>query len=108
MYSNCYALIAFYTMKPQIVYQGVEIPIKEINLYTKIISILKSKNEINQITVSLENFSIKNIQKLATRIKPSNFKTSYNFCIPRTTWNNGCVIDYRRICVIRCLWLLIL
>ena len=62
------------TMKPQIVYQGVEIPIKEINLYTKIISILKSKNEINQITVSLEKFSIKNIQKLATRIKPSNFK----------------------------------
>ena len=62
------------TMKPQIVYQGIEIPIKEINLYTKIISILKSKNEINQITVSLEKFSIKNIQKLATRIKPSNFK----------------------------------
>ena len=62
------------TMKPQVVYQGVEIPIKEINLYTKIISILKSKNEINQITVSLEKFSIKNIQKLATRIKPSNFK----------------------------------
>jgi len=62
------------TVKPQIIYLGVEIPIKEINLYTKIISILKSKNEINQVTVSLEKFSIKNIQKLATRIKPSNFK----------------------------------
>jgi len=65
------------TTKPQIIYQGVEIPIKEINLYTKIISILKSRNEINKIIVSLENFSIKNVQKLATRIKPSNFKNYF-------------------------------
>ena len=62
------------TSNPQIIYQGVRIPIKEIKLYTKIISILKSKNEINQAIVSLENFSVKDIQKLAVRIKPSNFK----------------------------------
>ena len=62
------------TSNPQIIYQGVRIPIKEIKLYTKIISILKSKNEINQAIVSLENFSVEDIQKLAVRIKPSNFK----------------------------------
>ena len=63
------------TFEPQITYQGIKIPIKEINLYTKIISILKSKNEINQVIVSFQNFKLKDIQKLSTRIKPSNFKT---------------------------------
>ena len=63
------------TAEPQITYQNIKIPIKEINLYTKIISILKSKNEINQAIISAENFNIKDIQKLAIRIKPSNFKT---------------------------------
>ena len=62
------------TVNPQIIYQEIKIPIKEINLYTKIISILKSKNEINQAIIALENFQIKDIQKLAIRIRPSNFK----------------------------------
>jgi len=62
------------TVEPQIIYQNVKIPIKKINLYTKITSILKSKNEINQAIVSLENFYVKDIQKLAVRTKPSNFK----------------------------------
>ena len=62
------------TYDPQIIYQGINVPVKEINLYSKIISILKSKNEINQAIVSLENFSIIDMQKLAVRIKPSNFK----------------------------------
>ena len=63
------------TVEPQIIYQNIKIPIKEINLYTKIISILKSKNQINQAVVSFENFKIKDIQHLAIKIKPSNFKT---------------------------------
>ena len=62
------------TVEPQIIYQNIKIPIKKINLYTKITSILKSKNEINQAIISLENFYIKDIQKLAVRTKPSNFK----------------------------------
>ena len=62
------------TYDPQIIYQGINVPVKELNLYSKIISILKSKNEINQAIVSLENFSIIDMQKLAVRIKPSNFK----------------------------------
>ncbi|MDC6481981.1 hypothetical protein PQY72_00675 [Pelagibacteraceae bacterium] len=62
------------TVEPQIIYQGINIPIKEINLYSKIISILKSKNEINQAIVSIDNLNVKDIQKLAIRIKPSNFK----------------------------------
>ena len=62
------------TIEPRIVYQSIKVPIKEINLYTKIISILKSKGEINQAIIALENFKVKDIQKLSIRIKPSNFK----------------------------------
>ena len=63
------------TVKPQIIFQDIRIPINEIKLYSKIISILKSKSEINRVIVSLENFNAKDVQKLAIRIKPSNFKT---------------------------------
>ena len=76
--------IYFATLEPQITYQDIKVPIKEINLYSKIISILKSKNEINQAIISLENFSIEDIQKLAVRIKPSNFK---NYLL--NNFNNG-------------------
>jgi len=63
------------TVRPKIVYQKIKIPITDINIYLKISSILKSKNEINRLILSLENFNTKDIQKLAIRIKPSNFKT---------------------------------
>ena len=63
------------TIKPNIDYQGMKIPITDINIYLKLSSILMSNNEINRLVLSLENFSIKDIQKLAIRIKPSNFKT---------------------------------
>ena len=63
------------TLEPNIVYQNIKIPIREINIYTKISSILKSKNEISQAIILFQNFKIKDVQKLAIRIKPSNFKT---------------------------------
>jgi hypothetical protein len=63
------------TLEPQIIYRDVKIPIKEISLYSKISSILKSKNGVNQAILIIENFNVKDIQKLAVRIKPSNFKT---------------------------------
>jgi hypothetical protein len=63
------------TINPKIIYQGIKIPITEINIYSKIRSIVKSNIEINQIVVSLKNFKINDVKKLAVRIKPSNFKT---------------------------------
>ena len=65
----------FTTVEPKIIYQDIRIPITEINIYSKISSILKSKNEINRTIVKLQNFKTDDIQKLAIRIKPSNFKT---------------------------------
>ena len=67
--------VYFSTFEPKIIYQDIKIPITEINIYSKISSILKSKNEISQAVVSLKDFNTEDIQKLAIRIKPSNFKT---------------------------------
>ena len=61
--------------KPKIVYQDIEIAIKEIDIYSKISSILGSKNKINQAIISIENIKTEDFQKIAVRIKPSNFKT---------------------------------
>ena len=63
------------TNKPKITYQNIEIPITEIKVYSKINKILSSKIEISQIIFRVEKFKIKDIQDLAIRIKPSNFKT---------------------------------
>ena len=64
----------FSTKKPKIKYQNIKIPVTEIKIYSKISKILSSKIEVNQITFKLEKFKIENIQKIAIRIKPSNFK----------------------------------
>ena len=63
------------TYNPTITYQYTKIPLTEINIYSKISSLLKSKFQIDQIKLLLENFNTKDMQKIAVRIKPSNFKT---------------------------------
>ena len=45
------------------------------NIYSKIIPLLKSKVEISQANFVIKNFELKQIQIAALRIKPSNFKT---------------------------------
>jgi len=63
------------TNNPKIIYQDTKIPITEIKIYSKISALLNLKVEINQIVFSLEKINVKDIQKIAVRIKPSNFKT---------------------------------
>ena len=63
------------TSKPSITYQNIDIPIEEVNIYSKIIPLLKSKVEISQANFVIKNFELKQIQIAALRIKPSNFKT---------------------------------
>ena len=63
------------TSKPLITYQNIDIPIEEVNIYSKIIPLLKSKVEISQANFVIKNFELKQIQIAALRIKPSNFKT---------------------------------
>jgi hypothetical protein len=63
------------TKDPKIKYQGVIIPVTELKIYSKINKLLSSKIEVAQIIFAIENFKIQDMQKLAVRIKPSNFKT---------------------------------
>ena len=63
------------TDKPIIAHQDIKILLEKINIYFKILPLLKSKIEINQIIFSLNTFDVKDIQTMAVRIKPSNFKT---------------------------------
>jgi len=63
------------TYNPKITYEDTKIPLTEIKIYSKIISLLKSKNEINQVVFSLKSFNIEDSKKIVVRIKPSNFKT---------------------------------
>ena len=63
------------TSKPLITYQNIDIPIEEVNIYSKIIPLLKSKVEISQANFVVKNFELKQIQIAALIIKPSNFKT---------------------------------
>ena len=63
------------TKNPIIVYQDTRIPITEVKIYSGISKILYSKFEINKVNFRIKKFKIKDIQKIAIRIKPSNFKT---------------------------------
>jgi hypothetical protein len=63
------------TSKPLITYQNIDIPFEEVNIYSKIIPLLKSKVEISQANFVIKNFELNQIQTAALRIKPSNFKT---------------------------------
>ena len=63
------------TNNPKITYLGMKIPVTDIKIYSKINKILNSKIELSQIIFRIKKLKINNIQKMAIRIKPSNFKT---------------------------------
>ena len=63
------------TSSPKIIYQNIKIPITKIKVYTKINKIFNTNIEMSRIVFRVEKFKIQDIQKIAVRIKPSNFKT---------------------------------
>ena len=63
------------TKNPKFIYENITIPITEIKIYSKINKILSSNIEVSQIIFRVKKFKIQDIQKIAIRIKPSNFKT---------------------------------
>ena len=63
------------TNSPKIEYQDLKIPITEIKIYSKLKKILNSKIHVERIVFTIEKLKIQDIQKVAIRIKPSNFKT---------------------------------
>ena len=63
------------TYEPRISYQDIKIPITEVKIYSKLSKILNTKKEVSRVVLLIKKFEIKNIKKIAVRIKPSNFKT---------------------------------
>jgi len=56
-------------------YQDITIPVTEIKIYSKINKIFNSKIEVSKLIFAIKNFKTEDLQKIAIRIKPSNFKT---------------------------------
>ena len=63
------------TNNPKLTYQDIKIPITKVKIYSKINKIFNTKIEVSQIVFGVKKFKIQDVQKLAIRIKPSNFKT---------------------------------
>ena len=64
-----------FTKNPEVQYFDVDIPISEINAYTKINSIIKPAIKIEKIFVSTNETKIEDIKKIVKNIKPSNLKS---------------------------------
>jgi hypothetical protein len=67
--------LSLLTSRPKIIYQNIKIPVTEIKIYSKINKIFNSKIDVSKIVFRVKEFKIQDIQKIAIRIKPSNFKT---------------------------------
>lgn len=63
------------TSEPEIVYQDVKLPILDIKAYFKLLSLLESKPNLHRIILNIDTFKTQDLQKVAIRIKPSNFKS---------------------------------
>ena len=61
------------TINPQINYRNTEIPAKNIKVYVDFVSLVKSEPNINKISLILNQLDIKQLKKLSTTFKPSNF-----------------------------------
>ena len=63
-----------FTNNPEVFYYDVKIPILETKAYFKIISLLEGKPKLHRIILDINKLKTKDLQKIAVRIKPSNFK----------------------------------
>ncbi len=63
------------TKNPKFIYENIKIPITEIKIFSKINKVISSNIEVSQIVFRVKKLKIEDVQKIAIRIKPSNFKT---------------------------------
>ena len=72
------------TTNSEIIYRDVLVPADSLKVYVDFTSLLKSKPKIKKINLYLLDLEVQKIKKLATTLKPSNFKNLINF---RSNWN---------------------
>lgn len=63
------------TIKPDLKYEQTEIPIKNLKVYVKIPSLIKTEIDIEKVYINFDEIKIQKIKKIILRIKPSNIKT---------------------------------
>jgi hypothetical protein len=63
------------TREPQLNYQNLYLPIKNIKVYLNLISLIKSKPQIDQINIDTSEMSIDEFKKIIIKTKPSNLNS---------------------------------
>ena len=66
------------TTNSEIIYRDVLVPADSLKVYVDFTSLLKSKPKIKKINLYLLDLEVQKIKKLATTLKPSNFKNLIN------------------------------
>ena len=60
--------------EPELKFQEINIPISKFKIYINLISILKSKPQIEEVFIDLNDSKIEDLKKLVVRMKPSDYK----------------------------------
>ena len=63
------------TKNPQLNYQDLEIPIRELRVYLNISSLINSKTKINKINLISKEINIEKLKKIVLKTKPSNLNS---------------------------------
>ena len=66
-----------FTNNPEVRYFNIDIPVTEINAYTKISSIIKPTIKIEKIFVSTNEIKVNVIKQITKNIKPSNIRSIF-------------------------------
>ena len=62
------------TQNPKVLYQNINVPIKEFKIYLNFFSILKAEPKINRSIIKTNYIKIDDLKKLTLTMKPSNLK----------------------------------
>ncbi len=66
------------TKNPKIDYRTIEIPVKNLRVYTDFFSLFKSDTKIKKINLILNELEISQLKKISVSFKPSNLKSFIN------------------------------
>ena len=63
---------------PSINFKEINLPIKDIKAYVNFLSLIKSENKFEKISLNFNQISFENIKKISSILKPSNFSSFLN------------------------------
>jgi len=63
------------TIDPELDYQNLSIPVKDVKVYLDFISLIKSQLKINRINISSRKIDIEKLKKIIIKTKPSNLNS---------------------------------